>query len=263
MPPPIRGMRAAFVFLTRIPAGGFPYSDEDYAWAPAHGPLVGLVVGGAGAAVFALLIGAGATPAALVALTVTMLLTGGFHEDGLADSADALGGAIFDRERLLVILKDSRIGTYGALAVAVTVGLRTLLIGQVATEAAVHTNPGLAGAAALVLSHTLARVAPTWLMATMPYVTDAEHAKSRPIVRAGRRAGIIATLWGAAVLVAAWAWLPDARSALWILVPSLVVASALCAWRFHRRVGGITGDFLGATEQVGEMTVLLVLAAAL
>ena len=100
-PPQVRGARAAFVFFTRLPLGGFPYRDEDYAWAPAHAPLVGAVVGGLGASAFVLTAGAGTTVAALVAVAVTAMVTGGFHEDGLADTADALSGAIFDRARLL------------------------------------------------------------------------------------------------------------------------------------------------------------------
>ena len=131
-PPAIRGARAAFVFLTRLPLGGYPCSDEAYAWAPAHGPLVGLVVGGLGATAAVLCLGAGAMPAVLVGLAVTMLVTGGFHEDGLADTADALGGAIFDRGKLLEILKDSRIGTYGALALVISVGLRAALLCELA-----------------------------------------------------------------------------------------------------------------------------------
>ena len=257
-PAPLRGLRAAFAFLTRLPVGGYPYRDEDYAWAPAHAPVVGLVVGGVGALAFALFLGAGAVPAALLALALTALVTGGFHEDGLADTADALGGAIFDAERVLQILKDSRIGTYGALALVFGVGLRVSLVAELAGRD--PSRGALLGGSALVLSHVMARVAPTWLMASLPYVTDSEHARSRPVVQAQRPAAVVATLWGALALLAARLWLPLPSAALWSLVPALALATALCAWRFVRRVGGITGDFLGATEQVGEITVLLCLA---
>jgi adenosylcobinamide-GDP ribazoletransferase len=179
-----------------------------------------------------------------------MFATGAFHEDGLADTADALGGAIFDRERLMEILKDSRIGTYGTVALVISIGLRAALIAAW----------GVHGAAAFVLSHVLGRVAPTWLMARMPYVTDPEHAKSRPIVKAQLSQAFVSTLYGAALVLAAWCWLPElgwGPAATFATVPA---AAGLCAWRFHKRAGGVTGDFLGATEQICEMTVLLTLA---
>lgn len=252
LPPPIRGARAAFVFLTRIPAGGYPYRDEDYAWAPAHSPLVGLVVGGMGGAVYWLCLGAGFLPAALIGIAVTMFATGAFHEDGLADTADALGGAIFDRERLMEILKDSRIGTYGTVAVVISIGLRAALIAEW----------GVLGAAAFVLSHLLGRVVPPWLMATMPYVTDPEHAKSRPIVKAQASQAVVSTLYGVVAVLVAWRWLPAFGWGPALTFATVPVAAGLCAWRFHKRAGGVTGDFLGATEQVAEMVVLLTLALA-
>lgn len=250
LPAPIRGARAAFVFLTRLPAGGYPYRDEDYAWAPAHAPLVGLVVGAMGGATYWACMGAGFLPAAFLGIALTMLATGAFHEDGLADTADALGGAIFDRERLLEILKDSRIGTYGTVAVVTSIGLRASLIAEW----------GSLGAAAFVLSHSLGRVIPTWLMATMPYVTDPEHAKSRPIVKAKISQALVSTGYGVAIVAAAWRFLPAFGWGPVLACAMVPAAAALCAWRFHRRAGGVTGDFLGATEQVAEMTVLLALA---
>ena len=201
---------------------------------------------------FWLCMGAGLLPAALMGIAATMLATGAFHEDGLADSADALGGAIFDRERLMEILKDSRIGTYGTVAVVISIGLRGALIAEW----------GRFGAAAFVLSHVLGRVAPTWLMATMPYVTDPEHAKSRPIVKARRSQVLVSTAYGVLAAMAALRWLPVFGWGPVLTFATVPVAAGLCAWRFHKRAGGVTGDFLGATEQVAEMTVLLTLALA-
>src|SRR5262245_5739617 len=112
LPPPIRGVRAAFVFLTRIPVGGFPYRADDWKWAAAHAPLVGMVVGALTDVVDRLLAPAGETAAAVLAVGFSMLLTGAFHEDGLADTSDALGGS-HDRAKVFAILKDNRIGTFG------------------------------------------------------------------------------------------------------------------------------------------------------
>ncbi|MEM9381746.1 MAG: adenosylcobinamide-GDP ribazoletransferase [Planctomycetota bacterium] len=261
-PPPVRGVRAAFVSLSRLPLGGFPYRDEDFAWAPAYAPLVGAIVGAAGGAAFALTAGAGPLVAALVALGATMLVTGGYHEDGLADTADALGGAIFDRARLLEILKDSRIGTYGALALVVSVGMRVALVAELAERRALGPTLAWSGAAALLLSHVLARVPPVWLMATMPYVTDEEHARSRPLARAAIPQALVATLLGVLAVVAAIVLAPSSAYGIAAAFAALSVAAAVCAWRFHVRAGGVTGDFLGATEQVGECAVLLALALA-
>ena len=262
LPPAIRGARAAFVFLTRLPLGGYPYSDEAYAWAPAHGPLVGLVVGGLGATAAVLCLGAGAMPAVLVGLAVTMLVTGGFHEDGLADTADALGGAIFDRGKLLEILKDSRIGTYGALALVLSVGLRAALLCELAAPGRLHESGAWGLVLAMLGSHVFARVGPVWLMALMPYVTDEAHARSRPIVRAGVPQALVASAHGAALLVAGLTLVPNAAFGLVVAFSTIVPVSAFAAWRFHARAGGITGDFLGAQEQCCEVAVLLALALA-
>ena len=260
LPPAIRGVRAAFVFLSRLPLGGYPYSDSAYAWAPAHGPLVGFVVGGLGAVAAVLCLGAGPMPAVLVGLAVTMLVTGGFHEDGLADTADALGGAIFDRAKLLEILKDSRIGTYGALALVLSVGLRATLLCELAAPGRLHESAAWGLVLAMLSSHVFARVGPVWLMALMPYVTDEAHARSRPIVRAGLPQALVASVHGAVLVAAASALAPSVALGLVIAFSTIAPVAAGAAWRFHVRAGGITGDFLGAQEQCGEISVLLALA---
>src|SRR5438045_786510 len=111
----VRGLRAAIVFLTRVPAGGFPYREPEWRWAPAWFPLVGAGVGAVAGGVAWLAAGAGSLVAGALAVIASLLVTGAFHEDGLADTADALGGA-YDREKLFAILKDSRIGSFGGAA---------------------------------------------------------------------------------------------------------------------------------------------------
>jgi adenosylcobinamide-GDP ribazoletransferase len=248
-PAPIRGMRAAFVFLTRIPVGGFPYRSEDFAWAAAHAPFVGLVLGAMLGGLDVLLLPLGALPAAFLVMGASLLLTGAFHEDGLADSSDALGGA-YDRERVLAILKDSRIGTFGAAALVVSIAGRAALIAQL----------GRSAAWVLPIVGCSARVAPIWLMAALPYVTPAPDAKSIHVARGGVAQAGAATAWLFAASVAAvyLGWLTPTRSLL--LVLSLGLVALLTGWRYKRRLGGITGDFLGATEQVGELVALAVLA---
>jgi adenosylcobinamide-GDP ribazoletransferase len=244
----LRGIRAAFVFLTRIPAGGHPYLNAEWAWAPAHFPLVGLVLGGLLAAVHRLLWPLGPLGDAVLVIAVSLLLTGALHEDGLADTSDALGGG-WDRERVLEILKDSRVGTYGACALMVSIVGRVVLLARLGRDATW----------ALVLVGCAARVAPVWQMVALPYVIRT-GSKSREVAVAGVPQAIFATLWlvilsGALVVSGG----PTIGRVL-VLAGVLAMMTAATSWRYSRRVGGVTGDFLGATEQLCELAGYAVLA---
>jgi adenosylcobinamide-GDP ribazoletransferase len=240
----VRGLRAAVVFLTRVPVGGFPYADADWHWAAAWFPLVGAAVGAVAGGVAWLAAGAGPFVAAALAVIASLLLTGAFHEDGLADTADALGGA-YDREKLFAILKDSRIGSFGAAALCMALVLRVALLARL----------GVAAPLALVLVGALSRVAPVWLMAALPYVTAASTSRSRPVARGGPAQAIVATVLGGGI-AAAMRVSPLAAVAL---AAVSLGAALVCGWRFHVRAGGLTGDFLGATQQVCECALLLTL----
>lgn len=246
MIPFVRGARAAFVFLTRIPVGGFPYARDDWQWASAHFPLVGGVLGALVGAVACALQPLGALSAAFIALGVSMMLTGAFHEDGLADTSDALGGA-FDREKLLLILKDSRIGTFGGCALVFSIGTRAALIARL----------GMDAWWALALVGCAARVGPIWQMVMIPYVST-QDAKSRDVTRARAPQGWVATAWLGIALLCVHRVCAPARM-VW-LVGLLMLVTAVASFRFLRRAGGITGDFLGATEQLCEIAGLAVLA---
>lgn len=247
--PFLRGMRAAFAFFTRIPVGGFPYDDRELAWAPAHAPLVGAILGVALAGLYAGILPLGSLPAAAIVLGVSMLLTGALHEDGLADTSDALGGG-HDRSAILAILKDSRVGAYGAAAIAVSIVVRAALLSQM-TQVFLWALP---------LTWCAARVGPVWLMVLLPYVTPTQGAKSERIVRAQRHHAFVASAWflAAAVTAVDQGWTSASRMVLAAIAVALV--TALTGFRYHRRVGGITGDFLGATEQLGEMAIFAVFA---
>ncbi|MDE2982542.1 MAG: adenosylcobinamide-GDP ribazoletransferase [Gemmatimonadota bacterium] len=246
----LRGARAAFVFMTRVPVGGFPYSAREWRWASAWFPLVGLVVGAVCAGVWWLAAPLGPWVAGITALVASILLTGAFHEDGLADTADALGGA-HDRAKILVILKDSRVGAFGALALVISIAFRLVLLA------------GLAGAApfALLLAHCLARVGPVWLMVAMPYVSDAAS-KSRQVTRTGAAHGVIATATGVAV-AGGVVLAGGVNNAAFAAFAVMALATAFCGWRFRARAGGVTGDFLGAAEQVNEIVILFTILAVL
>lgn len=254
-PPALRGIRAAFVFLSRAPLGGFPYGARDWSWAPAHFPLVGASVGAAsalsywlaGALSFGRLLGAS------LAVATSVWITGAFHEDGLADSADGLGGSHGHRQRALEIMKDSRIGTYGAAALMLSLLVRVLAIAEL--------DPG--AWFAVVYVHAVARLAPVWLMQALPYVTDPATSKSplsfdtRP-VHVATAMGWGALFTGLGMHVGEWSWLTPL-----VVTAALAASAALCARAFQRAVGGVTGDLLGASEQVSEVTAWLALLAAL
>jgi adenosylcobinamide-GDP ribazoletransferase len=244
----VRGLPAAIVFLTRVPVGGFPYREAEWRWASAWFPLVGAATGALAGGVAWVAHPAGPWVAAVLAVIAALLITGAFHEDGLADTADALGGA-YDRERLFAILKDSRIGSFGAAALVMALLLRAALLARLEAAAPL----------ALVLAGAASRVAPVWLMAALPYVTGGAS-RSRAVARSGAPQALVATFLGAAVVAAAYRSLslPAALAMLAVTAGAALV----CGWRFHARAGGITGDFLGATQQVCECGLLLALVLA-
>ena len=247
-PPPVRAIRAAFIFFTRLPLGGFPYRKADWKWAAAHAPFVGLVLGGALGLLDRALRPLGALPAAVFVVGVSMLLTGAFHEDGFADTSDALGGG-YETERVLQILKDSRIGTFGGAALVVSIAGRAALLAQLG-------NGVVCG---LPLVWCGARVGPIWLMATMPYVTADEAAKSRDLTRGGVPQALVASGWFAllaGIFVCAGQCSVQRVGAVAV---ALAAVTGLSGWRYWARVRGITGDFLGATEQLCELAAFAVL----
>jgi adenosylcobinamide-GDP ribazoletransferase len=227
---------AALTLLTRLPVGGLAASHPppgDCVWAY---PLAGAVVGAVGAAILWLAMRAGMPQpvAVLWALTAMVLVTGGLHEDGLADVADGFGGGR-TRERKLAIMRDSRIGSFGALALMFSLGLRVLAL-------ALSPHP----MRALLLAAVLGRGAMLLpLLLLQPARTDGLAA---PL---GQRR--LAPLAAGLALTAA-AWLAPAAG-LAALVAGLVVAALA-----QTQVGGYTGDVFGAAEQVAECAVLSALA---
>lgn len=246
----------ALQFLTRLPVRLSLFEPGWLNDCVRHFPLVGALVGAVGAAV---LVGAAqlwpAWVAAVLALAATVALTGGFHEDGLADTFDALGGVV-PRDRALAIMKDPRIGSYGALALGLTLLLRAALLAVLAAR------PMLGAVAALLASHALARAAAVGVMVSLPYGGDAEHAKAKPLALAvAPRNFVIALGWCGLLVIALAAggvYLPKLVAAV---AAAAVVALLMRQW-LKRRLGGYTGDGLGATEQLAEMAVLLAFTAS-
>lgn len=281
----VRHYLLALQFFTRIPVTGrlaawVGYTPAMLRASAAHFPGVGWIVGLAAAVVMALalhLLGglpiqagtlaAAATQATsgahtmLAALTAALLstaasvwLTGGFHEDGLADTCDGLGGGS-SRERALHIMKDSRIGSYGALALALALGLKAALLALLTANTVARGAWPVA--ATLLAAHVLSRAAPLLLMRTLPYVGDAGGAsKSKPLADAINTTGLLAGLCWAAPAVALLAHALGLRAtatALALGALALLYMGRLLA----RRLQGFTGDTLGATQQVCELALYL------
>lgn len=252
LPSWLRGLRASFIFFTRIPVGGFPYRPADWRWAAGWFPLVGLTIGALSAGVhYGLRQVAGPLVAAIAAIGAAIVATGAFHEDGLADTADALG-SLHNRERIFAILKDSRLGTFGVLAVVLSVLARAALLAELDEQATL----------ALPLAHALARTPPVWLIALVPYAAPSAASRSpHPLLRAGPRQACFASMLAALVMALAWhADLVTAHSCTMLVVVNAAVGT-LCARSFCRSAGGLTGDFLGATQQLALIATLLGLVA--
>lgn len=245
-------LHVAFILFTRLPlrrAGSVEAADLARALRVA--PLVGVGVGIAGAVAFALASRVGLPPlaAGLLAVLATVGLTGAYHEDGLADSADGLAG--HDADDALAIMRDSRSGTYGVLALVFSVGLRAAALAALAT-------PG-AAAAGLIAAGAASRAAPAALLAWLPAARGdglAAQAGAAGTPEAMRGRAVIAGVFGAVVALVALG-LDGA-------IPALIVAAAgivAVAWLARRRLGGYTGDVMGAAQQVAEVAVLLAAAA--
>jgi adenosylcobinamide-GDP ribazoletransferase len=242
----------ALRFLTVVPVPAADRVEDDWLMRAAkYFPLVGIIVGVASAAVLLLAskIWVGFLPP-LLAVAASIILTGALHEDGLADTADGLGGGR-SREARLAIMKDSRIGTYGALALGFGVALRVFALAHV---------PLWTGAAALIAMHASSRLAAGAVMAGLPYAGDPAATKLTYTEAPLHRSEIVMAL-----TVTFVALLPLLRSGFTAVLFGLLLGSALAAWLVdcaRRWIGGYTGDILGATEQVFEMGFLLGVAAA-
>ena len=243
----------AVQFLTRVPVPRAVGFEPDWLNQSArHFSAVGLCVGAVGALV--LVIAAQVFPPAVavgLSMAATLCLTGGFHEDGLADTFDALGGAV-SRERALAIMKDSRIGSYGAIALVIVLGLKA------ATLASLSASSLAQAVAALLLAHTASRSAAVLLIRTLAYAGDVDHAKAKPLARRVSAGGAGVALGWLVLFSAALVWMAPAYAGA--VAVSLILGSIgalVCAGWLRRRLGGYTGDGLGATQQITELLVLL------
>ncbi len=280
----VREFLLAVQFFTRIPVTGrladwVGFSPELLRTSAGHFPGVGVLVGVAAAAVYMLLqlLLPETTLAPLAAATLstvaTVLLTGGFHEDGLADVADGLGGS-HDRDRALEIMKDSRVGAFGAMALVLAllakIGLMAVLgsveVNSVQTDGSenwgVSSWSGAYMGVALLTAHVVSRGLPLLVIYLLPHVGDSASSKSKPLAdQIAPVTLMVALIWCLAVL--ALASLVIDIASLLAACGFAVIALLWMARLFKRRLQGFTGDCLGATQQICEIAFYLGLAVAL
>jgi len=235
----IRLLLTAVQYFTRIRVPAWVgHAPERLTGAVRYFPAIGLIIGASGAAVMWL--AALVLPAPLPAIlstAVTLLMTGAIHEDGLADTADGLGGGA-TRERALEIMKDPRVGVFGAIA------LMLMLLLKIAT---LSLMPLLTAMAALVAAHAFSRFCAVLVIFASRYVGSADRSRAAPVVEQVKIGDVIvAALFGLPALALCG---PRVLVAILVALMSVALLTRWCV----RRIGGYTGDTLGATQQLAEI----------
>jgi len=228
-------------FFTRIPMPAVPdFQESDLNHSVKYFPLVGLLVGALAALVYWL--AAKVLPieiAVILSMIATIYATGCFHEDGLADAADGLGGG-WEKEQVLTIMQDSRIGSYGAAAMVLALLTKF--------ESLSHISP-LLMPMVLITGHALSRYAAVLVIYTQVYVRSS--GKSKPLAtRLSTGELLLASLFGLVPLI----FLPPYL--LWAILPVALVWGWF-SYKLKRRIGGYTGDCLGAMQQLTEIAFYL------
>lgn len=237
----------AYMFFTRLPAPRWVgYSPEMLQKSARYFPLVGVLVGAIGAGIYlAAHMFFTQSIALLLSMAATVWVTGAFHEDGFADVCDGFGGG-WTRDQVLTIMKDSRLGTFGAVGIGLLMALKFFALLEI--DAALVPL-------ALIGGHSASRVLSVTFLYTHSYVQRDELSKAKPLANSLSTGELlIASVTGLAPLL-----LGDVRFVAALL--PMWIARWLLGRRFVRVLGGYTGDCLGATQQVTEVIFYLVIGA--
>lgn len=251
----------AVQFLTRISVPSFSHYDPQWLhqssrYFPAVGLLIGLLCAGVfwlSSLLFIPLV------AAVISTAFGIKLTGAFHEDGLADSCDGLGGGL-TRERTLEIMKDSRLGTYGVLGLVSALLLKISLLTAMPIPVAI---------VALIIGHTASRLFCISLLTLLPYGGEIEHAKAKPMAQQlTPLQAIYSSGWLMLAITLVALVFPNTMQQIgiwqWLLALLLGIGTTDYMRRLlRRRLDGYTGDGLGATQQLSEIAIYIGLAASL
>lgn len=231
-------------FFTRIPVSDrIPHSDALLNHAARYFPAVGLLVGLVSAIVFGIsLLVLPKSISVLVAMAASIYLTGAFHEDGLTDMTDGLGGG-WEKHRILEIMKDSRVGSYGVIAIFLALALKYACL----DEAPTAWVPIL-----LITGHAFSRYCSVLIMAGMHYVREDALSKAKPLAtQLSGKALTVATLFGLLPLL----WLP--LNTMLIGIVFALIATIWLGRKLQKWLGGYTGDCLGAAQQLSEVAFYL------
>jgi len=237
----------ALMFYTRIPVPfRIPYSDEMLNRSTRYFPLIGLLVGGIGAGVYALaLLVFPPALALLLSMVSTIFVTGAFHEDGFADFCDGFGGGYMSPERILEIMKDSRLGTYGAVGLVFMLAIKFTSLNALPAGEIIP---------ALLVAHPLSRLMPVLIIYTISYSRTDGKSKTKPIGKRGKWSDLVFAIL---IPLAALAYFPWKVAVVSLAV--LLVITFFFGKYLLKRLGGYTGDCLGALQQLCEVTFYLVI----
>lgn len=241
----------AVMFYTRIPVPSWMTHDEDMLnRATIYFPFIGWIV--AGICALSLWAFSSIWPwsvAVLLSMVVSIFLTGAFHEDGFADVCDGFGGG-WTKTKILEIMKDSRVGVYGAAGLGLMLALKFALLQSFSLHQAV---------VALCLAHPLSRFTALTLIYTHEYAREDASSKVKPVAKQLQFSELLIALGFALIPLAVLLYWEFDWAYLGVLLPLLVLQWYLGRY-FQKWIGGYTGDCLGATQQMAELLVLLYLS---
>lgn len=243
---------AGLSFYTRIPAPTWvAYKPENLNKSRKYLALIGVLVGSVASLVLVLsLMVFPSSVGILLSMIATVYLTGAFHEDGFADSCDGFGGG-WEKSQVLSIMKDSRIGSYGVVGLLLLFGIKFVALWEL-----LQTNASVVFIV-LILAHAVSRLMASLLMQHYHYVSHIETSKSHEVasLRLSNKDMLLSALPILGILVLTLEW----RYCLGLVV-ALLTAFVMGEY-FKKRIGGYTGDCLGAVQQVTEVTLYLVVLA--
>ena len=234
----------AIMFYTRIPVSkNLPYSDEILNRSTRFFPFIGWIVGGIGAVVFfGLQFVLPTELAILLSMLATIFVTGAFHEDGFADFCDGFGGG-YTRERILTIMKDSRIGTYGSIGLVGILAVKFTSLQAISPE----KIPFL-----MIAGHALSRIPPVLTIFTSAYSRDDATSKTKPIGKKSKTSDLIIALIFGILPIAILS--PEFTM---YIIPGILFTTYFFRNYITKKLGGYTGDCLGALQQISEVEIYL------
>ncbi|QHT71070.1 adenosylcobinamide-GDP ribazoletransferase [Rhodocytophaga rosea] len=242
----VRIFFTALMFYTRIPCPSFADHKEEYLnKATRYFPFIGFIVASLSFAAFA---GAqylfSSELSVLISIIVSVFTTGAFHEDGFADTCDGFGGG-WTKEKILNIMKDSRIGTYGVVGLVLILGVKFFALLDISNKVGLPTF-GLY----LVCGHVLSRFFSILIIRLLPYSREDASSKVKPIAKGISATDLmVASLFTAVPLVI----LVFLHPLFLLVILPLLLTTLYLKWYFNKWIGGYTGDCLGATQQVNEV----------